>query len=320
VAIPKDERRHFVRRGGLGRGLSALIPGAAEERGLVDVPVDAITPNPRQPRGRFDEEALASLARSIQEVGVLQPVIVRSREGGYELVAGERRLRAAKLAGLISIPAIIRESDDTDSLREALIENVHREDLGPLELAAAFQELLDDLGVTQEAAAERLGFSRSHIANTIRLLSLPPDVQRLLADGRIQAGHGRALLALPNDEARSSLALRIVAEGLSVRDVERLVRQYTSAPVRRGSRARSTPMYEVSETLSERLEAPVQVTIGKRRGRIVITFASAEDLERLIDLLTDRTADAPAAATETAASTMPPDSGVVVIDPEASDA
>ncbi len=301
-----------MRRGGLGRGLSALIPGAAEERGLVDVPVDAITPNPRQPRGRFDEDALASLARSIQEVGVLQPVIVRSREGGYELVAGERRLRAARLAGLVSIPAIIREGDDTDSLREALIENVHREDLGPLELAAAFQELLDDLGVTQDVAAERLGFSRAHIANTIRLLSLPPDVQRLLADGRIQAGHGRALLALPNDEARSSLALRIVAEGLSVREVERLVRQYTSMPERR-VRSRTTPLYEVAETLTERLEAPVQVTMGKRRGRIVITFASAEDLERLLELLTDR-ADGPAPATT--AQMPPPESGILVIDPD----
>ena len=280
----------------------------------MDVPVDAITPNPRQPRGRFDEESLAALAISIREVGILQPVIVRSREGGYELVAGERRLRAARLAGLVSVPAIIRESDDTDSLREALIENIHREDLGPLELAAAFQELLDDMGVTQEVVADRLGFSRAHIANTVRLLSLPADVQRLLAEGRIQAGHGRALLALPNDEARTSLALRIVAEGLSVREVERLVRSYTSMPARRASRSRGTPIYEVAEALSERLDAPVEVTMGKRRGRIVITFASGEDLDRLLGLLTDRQGVRSDAAIGSEPRTVPPEPSVVIPD------
>src|SRR6266540_922051 len=230
MAVRQEQRRSTVKRGGLGRGLSSLIPGATEERGLLDIPVSAIARNPRQPRGEFPEETLEALARSIREVGVLQPVVVRPRDGGYELVAGERRLRAAKLAGLATIPAIMREGDDTESLREALIENIHREDLSPLELAAAFQELLEDLGVTQEMLAERLGYSRAHVANTIRLLSLPGDVQRLLAEGRIQAGHGRALLGLPDDEARSALALRTAAEELSVRQVEDLVRTYTQRP------------------------------------------------------------------------------------------
>src|SRR6266542_4718760 len=230
MAVRQEQRRSTVKRGGLGRGLSSLIPGATEERGLLDIPVSAIARNPRQPRGEFPEETLEALARSIREVGVLQPVVVRPRDGGYELVAGERRLRAARLAGLATIPAIVREGDDTESLREALIENIHREDLAPLELAAAFQELLEDLGVTQETMAERLGYSRAHIANTIRLLSLPPDVQRLLAEQRIQAGHARALLSLPDPEAMSLLALRVVAEELSVRQVEELVRNYTDHP------------------------------------------------------------------------------------------
>jgi ParB family chromosome partitioning protein len=274
-----------VKRGGLGRGLSSLIPGATEERGLLDIPVSAIARNPRQPRGEFPEETLEALARSIREVGVLQPVVVRSRDGGYELVAGERRLRAAKLAGLATIPAIVREGDDTESLREALIENIHREDLAPLELAAAFQELLEDLGVTQEMVAERLGYSRAHVANTIRLLSLPGEVQRLLAEGRIQAGHARALLGLPDDDARSTLGLRAAAEQLSVRQVEDLVRRYTDKPSPVVSRLKKAPdpmLSEVEEILSEQLATRVAVTLGKRKGKIVVDFASMEDLERIV--------------------------------------
>jgi ParB family chromosome partitioning protein len=274
-----------LRRGGLGRGLSSLIPGAAEERGLLEIPVSAISPNPRQPRGDFPEETLAALARSIREVGVLQPVVVRSRDGGYVLVAGERRLRAAKLAGLATIPAIIREGDDTEALREALIENIHREDLAPLELAAAFQELLEDLGVTQETVAERLGYSRAHVANTIRLLSLPADVQVLLAEGKIQAGHARALLGLPDDEARSALGLRGAAEGLSVRQVEDLVRSYTEHPataVAKGTSAPDPLLGEVEELLSEQLATRVRVSLGKRKGKIIVEFGSKEDLERIV--------------------------------------
>jgi ParB family transcriptional regulator, chromosome partitioning protein len=263
-----------------------LIPGAAEEHGLLEVPVGAISPNPRQPRGDFAEETLAALARSIREVGVLQPIVVRRRDGGYELVAGERRLRAAKLAGLATIPAVIRESDDTESLREALIENIHREDLAPLELAAAFQELLEDLGVTQETVAERLGYSRAHVANTIRLLTLPPDVQRLLAEGRIQAGHARALLGLPDDDARSAIALRVAAEGLSVRQVEDLVRSYAEHPAATAAtQAAAGPdpvLAEVEEILSEQLATRVSVTLGKRKGKIIVEFSSKDDLERIV--------------------------------------
>jgi ParB family chromosome partitioning protein len=276
-----------VKRGGLGRGLSALIPGAAEEAGLLEIPVGAIAPNPRQPRTDFADETIDALARSIQEVGVLQPIVVRRGTEGYELVAGERRLRAARRAGLATIPAVIRESDDTEALREALIENIHREDLAPLEMAEAFRELLEELGVTQETLAERLGVSRPHIANTIRLLSLPRGVQELLAEGRISAGHARALLGLPDEEAQVAVALRTAAESLSVREVEELVRTYGGDVVRLpgSSRSRSTsdPAYaEVEEILSEQLATRVQIRVGKRRGKILIQFASAEDLDRIV--------------------------------------
>ena len=172
-----------------------------------------MTPNPKQPRTHFDEETIDSLAASIREVGVLQPIVVRRAQGGYELIAGERRLRAAKKAGLATIPAVVRDSEDADTLREAIIENIHREDLGPIELAEAFRSLLDDLGLKQETLAERLGVSRSHIANTIRLLQLSPAVQQLLADGKITAGHARALLGMPDAEAQATLALRAAAAG-----------------------------------------------------------------------------------------------------------
>lgn len=277
-----------MRRGGLGRGLGALIPGAAEEAGLLEIPVGAIAPNPRQPRSAFGGETLDALARSIREVGVLQPVVVRrTDEGGYALVAGERRLRAAKAAGLATIPAVIRESDDADSLREALIENLHREDLAPLELAEAFQELLEDLGATQEELAERLGVSRPHVTNTIRLLQLPSEVQQLLAQGSLTAGHARALLALPDPEGQVTLALRAAAEGLSVREMEDLVRNYSEAPSKQATRkaapaAVDPSVAEAEEILSEQLQTRVRVQVGKRRGKIVVEFGSTQDLERII--------------------------------------
>ena len=281
-----------MKKGGLGRGLSALIPGAAEEAGLLEVPVAAIGPNPKQPRQAFDEESLEAMAASIREVGVLQPVVVRSRNGGYELVAGERRLRAARMAGLATIPAVIRDSDDSEGLREALIENLHREDLGALELAEAFQELLEDLGATQEQLAERLGVSRPHVANTIRLLNLPADVQHLLAERRLSAGHARALLGLMDEEAQVSVALRAVAEELSVRQVEDLVRSYSggapapaaSPGVRTGSKSvpSNGSFGEAEEILSEQLQTRVHIEMGKRKGKIVVEFGSAEDLDRIV--------------------------------------
>ena len=278
-----------MKRGGLGRGLSALIPGAVEEgAGLLEIPVGAIGPNPRQPRTMFQDESLEALAVSIREVGVLQPIVVRRGDTGFELIAGERRLRAAKAAGLATIPAVVRESDDTEALREALIENIHREDLNPIELAEAFRELLEELELKQETLAERLGVSRSHVANTIRLLGLPADVQQLLAQRRIQAGHGRALLALGDGEAQRSLALRAAAEDLSVREVEEVVRRFVDQPAAEAAPARSTPrdeaisLAEVEEILSEQLATRVSIQMGRKRGRIVIEFGSADDLERIV--------------------------------------
>jgi ParB family chromosome partitioning protein len=282
----------MTKRGGLGRGLSALIPGAPEEGGtaLMEVPVGAVEPNRRQPRSVFDDEALQALALSIQEVGILQPIVVRRAGSGYELIAGERRLRAAKLAGLATVPVILRESDDSESLREALIENIHRENLNPIELAEAFRELLEELGLKQETLAERLGVSRSHVANTIRLLQLPSEVQGLLAEDKIQAGHGRALLSLADAEAQRTLALRAAAEELSVREVEELVRNYLEhptahrqeRPVKEASLPAGSALTEVEEILSEQLATRVSIQMGKKRGRVIIEFGSADDLERIV--------------------------------------
>ena len=273
-----------MQRGGLGRGLSALIPGAADETALVEVPVNSVAPNRRQPRQTFGDEALEALARSIREVGVLQPIVVRRVEEGYELVAGERRLRAARMAGLATVPAILRTSDDTEALREALIENIHRQDLAPLEQASAFQELQDELGVTQEDLAKRLGHSRPHVANTIRLLNLPAEVQGLLGEGAITAAHGRALLALDDPEGQASLAHRIAAEGLSVRQTEELVRTYSSHPVSRKvteRAAKDAKLLQIEEALGDALGTRVRVQKAKRKGRIVIDFGSKADLERI---------------------------------------
>jgi ParB family transcriptional regulator, chromosome partitioning protein len=283
----------MAKRGGLGRGLSALIPGAPEAgelaTGLLEVPVNAVAPNPKQPRTHFDEEELTALAASIREVGILQPIVVRKAgESGYELVAGERRLRAAKQAGLATIPVVVRDTDDADILREALIENIHREDLGPIELAEAFRALLEELGLKQEELAERVGVSRSHIANTIRLLQLPLDVQQLLSDGKLQAGHARALLSLGEGEAQSALALRVVAEDLSVRETEDLVRRYLDTP-KGAPKVAAAPaasegngMAEVEEILSEQLATRVQIQMGKKRGKVIIEFGSPDDLERIV--------------------------------------
>jgi ParB family chromosome partitioning protein len=235
------------KRGGLGRGLSALIPGAPEageaSTGLLEVPANAIAPNPKQPRSRFDDDTLKELAASIREVGILQPIVVRRTGQGYEVVTGERRLRAAKLAGLATVPVVLRDSDDADLLREALIENIHREDLNPIELGEAFRQLLDELGLKQEELADRVGVSRSHIANTIRLLALPLEVQQLLTDDRISAGHARALLALGDQEAITSLSLRVAAEDLSVRETEEIVRRFIEAPAE-ASRKKQAPRSE----------------------------------------------------------------------------
>jgi ParB family transcriptional regulator, chromosome partitioning protein len=281
------------KRGGLGRGLSALIPGAPEAgetaKGLLEVPTTAIAPNPKQPRSRFDDASLAELAASIREVGILQPLVVRRAGQGYEVVTGERRLRAAKLAGLATVPVVLRDSEDSDLLREALIENIHREDLDPIELAEAFRQLLDELGLKQEELADRVGVSRSHIANTIRLLSLPLEVQQLLTDERISAGHARALLALGDPGAITSLALRVAAEDLSVRETEEVVRRYVEGPARKEATERPAAgsdgdanLAEVEEILSEQLATRVSIRMGRKRGQVVIEFGSADDLDRIV--------------------------------------
>ncbi|MGI8617325.1 MAG: ParB/RepB/Spo0J family partition protein [Actinomycetota bacterium] len=281
------------KRGGLGRGLSALIPGAPEageaSTGLLEVPANAIAPNPKQPRSRFDDETLAELAASIREVGILQPIVVRRTSQGYEVVTGERRLRAAKLAGLVTVPVVLRDSDDSNLLREALIENIHREDLNPIELGEAFRQLLDELGLKQEELADRVGVSRSHIANTIRLLALPFDVQQLLTDEKISAGHARTLLALGDADAITSLSLRVAAEDLSVRETEEIVRRFIEGPAEPSPKKKAeTPdhgdanLAEVEEILSEQLATRVVIRMGRRRGQVVIDFGSADDLERIV--------------------------------------
>lgn len=273
--------------------MSALIPGATDEAtsGLLEVPVGAVEPNPKQPRTHFEDEALDALAASIREVGVLQPIIVRRSGNAYELIAGERRLRAARRAGLATVPAVVRDSEDSETLREALIENIHRQDLGPIELAEAFRQLLEDLGLKQEELADRVGVSRSHIANTLRLLQCTPEVQQLLADGKLQAGHARALLGMPDGEAQNTLALRAVAQELTVRQVEDLVRAFIDGPAPRvleakekGGRAPGTDdsLAEVEEILSEQLATRVTIHMSKKRGQVVIEFGSADDLERIV--------------------------------------
>lgn len=289
-------------RTGLGRGLGDLLQRTDPElapHGTAEIPdgsrfeeiaVAAIVPNPKQPRMVFDEDALAELADSIKEVGLLQPIVVRPLDGNsYELVMGERRLRASQLAGLDSIPAIVRRTEDHDLLRDALLENLHRAQLNPLEEAAAYQQLLDDFGCTQEELSKRIKRSRPQISNTIRLLQLPTAVQRRVAAGVISAGHARALLMLPTPEAMDHVANRIVAENLSVRAVEELVAVGESGPKRapRATRTQETPAaaIDVRDALTEALDTRVTVATSGKRGRIVIDFADLDDLGRIADIL-----------------------------------
>lgn len=262
------------------------VPGAE----FAEVPIHEIRENPRNPRTMFDEDELDELAESLQQVGVLQPVVVRpisvTEDGeSFELVMGERRWRAARRAGLDRIPAIIRETSDDDLLRDALLENLHRSQLNPLEEAAAYQQLLEDFGCTQEELAERIGRSRPQITNTLRLMRLPALVQRRLASGAISAGHARALLSLDDPSLMEELAQRIVQEGLSVRAVERLVARGAQPTVTRTPR-RSTydpHVVDITSRLSNRLEAPVRIDVGKRKGKITLEFSNIEDLERLVE-------------------------------------
>jgi len=254
---------------------------------LEEISVGAIDPNPRQPRQSFDEDTLAELAASIEAVGLLQPVVVRRAGGGrYELIMGERRLRACQIAGIAVIPAIVRQSSDDEMLREALMENLHREQLNPLEEAAAYQQLLDDFAATHEELAKKIGRSRPHISNTMRLLNLPPGVQKRVAAGVLSAGHARALLGVDDAVAQEQLAYKIVAEGLSVRAVEEIVA--LGAQPAKGQRAAAPKapvapgLKDLADRLSDLFDTRVKVELGQRKGKIVVEFATLEDLERIV--------------------------------------
>lgn len=299
----------MARLGGLGKGLGALIPTGdiagsdGEEAGarLEEIPLDVIVPNRHQPRVHFDEESLAELAASIREIGVLQPILVRPQDQGYELLAGERRWRAARRAGLAVIPAIVQHTDELGSVERALVENLHRQDLTPLEEAAAYQQLIEDFDFTHEQVATRVGKSRSAVTNTLRLMALPAAVQHLLADGRLSAGHARAILGTPDRAFQEHLAKRAAAEGWSVRAVEEAVRDRSAGASAGTSEAtnaeevverpvpatklRPPGLLELEELLAERLSTRVSVTMGGARGKIVIDFADLEDLERLYHLM-----------------------------------
>ncbi len=285
----------MARPSGLGRGLGALIPSAGPgTSGLLTLDLDAIVPNPRQPRGAFEETALEELAQSLRQIGMLQPILVRPRDDGrYEIVAGERRYRAARLAGMDRVPAVVRHTADEQLLTEALVENIHRADLRPLEEAAAYDQLLSDFGMTHEALAARLGKSRSAISNTLRLLALPPGVQSRLSEGSLSAGHARALLPLEDRDVQEALAEKVVADGLSVRATEELVRsalvQPPQAPTReqvaRAPETRSSPLFGLERRLEDVLATRVQIKGNARRGRLVIDYAGREDLERLLEIL-----------------------------------
>jgi ParB family chromosome partitioning protein len=323
------------RRGGLGRGLEALIPSSPQDdqepateaadqgsaaAGVPDepsgpsfeqLPLGRIDPNPRQPREAFDEESLQDLTTSIEAVGVLQPIVVRPSGDRYQIVMGERRARAARAAGLERVPAIVRTTEDDQLLRDALLENVHREDLNPLEEAAAYKQLLADFGITQQELASRLGRSRPVIANAIRLLALPGSVQRRIAARTLSAGHANAVASLEDPVQQERLADRIVAEGLTVRMAEELAQRIKNGePLlgpdeRAGLRARPIPqapgMAELAERLSDRLETRVRVQLGKRKGKMVIEFATLDDLQRICDAigLEQRTVQLPQASTVT---------------------
>jgi len=268
----------------------APVPGAR----FAEVPVDAIVPNPKQPRQVFDEEALDELKESIEQVGFLQPIVVRELEADrYELVMGERRWRAAQALGRDVIPAIVRETRDDAMLRDALLENIHRANLNPLEEAAAYQQLLEEFGATHEELARRIGRSRPQISNTIRLLNLPPNVQRRVAAGVLSAGHARALLGLEDEDDQDGLAQRIVAEGLSVRATEELVALAVadgaagrkSAPAPRRPRPHAPGMTALANRLSDRFDTRVKVDLGRRKGKITIEFATIDDLERIVGII-----------------------------------
>jgi len=294
-----------ARRGGLGKGLGALIPPGGEDGpdigGVDELPISSIEPNRYQPRDYFDEEALGLLADSIRQVGVLQPILVRpSGDGTYELIAGERRWRAARRVGLQTIPALVRETDDSTALEHALVENLHRDNLNPLEEAAAYQQLIEDFNLTHDDVASRVGRSRASISNTLRLLQLPPAIQRSVQEKKLSMGHARALLGSPDRAFQEELAKQIVEEDLSVRATEELVREHQGVPqpaapeagddtsTMPASRRRLRPpgLLELEELLGDHLDTRVKISMGTSRGKVVVEFSTLEDLERIYRLMT----------------------------------
>lgn len=303
----------MARKGGLGRGLTALIPAADAEvgeggSGYREIPIGSVAPNPLQPRRTFDEETLEGLTDSVRELGVLQPILVRAVGEGYELIAGERRWRAAKRAGLPTIPAVIRTADDESSLEQALVENLHRQDLNALEEAAAYQQLIDDFGLTQDQVAKRVGKSRSAVANHLRLFQLTPAVQKLVGEGLLSAGHAKALLGHPDRAYQEALARRVVTESLTVRDVEALVKERLDLEAGLGAgehsaeadaadeapaepsaeeqrKLRPPGLLELEELLANRLDTRVAIAMSAKRGKVTIDFANLEDLERIYRLI-----------------------------------
>ena len=294
----------MARRSGLGRGLGALIPTEVisdRSSSLADIPVTSVEPNPTQPRAHFDEELLGSLSASVRELGVLQPILVRPLgEGRYQLIAGERRWRAAKRAGLQTIPALIKEVTDRLSLEQALVENLHRQDLNPLEEAAAYQQLIEDFGLTHDEVASRVGKSRAAVSNTLRLFQLPPAIQRLVIDGSLSAGHARALLGTPDRAFQEALARRAVSESLSVRAVEEAVRSRNELATAVGSGTgtgaeapidlsaiaphrpeRPAAVHELEVLISEHLDTRVRIEMTARNGKVIVEFADLDDLERI---------------------------------------
>jgi len=285
-----------TKKGGLGRNLDSLIPTAIKSSTTnetvadrLEVSLTSITPNPKQPRTIFDSEALHELAASIKELGILQPPVVRKISADkYELIMGERRFRAAKLAGLTKIPVIVRETKDNELLREALVENIHRSNLNSLEEAAAYNQMLTDFGFTHDELADKLGKSRPVITNTLRLLNLPPSVQKRLAAGTLSAGHARALLGLANPDEMERLANKIINEGLSVRATEELIALGSAGAKVNGKKAkpRSSGKYqELVEKLEDALDTRVHIQAGKAGGKIVIEYADGQDLQRIVGVI-----------------------------------
>ena len=291
----------MARASGLGKGLGSLIPSENQTQsqsgaGVDSIPVSDIKPNPHQPRKYFDEEALATLADSIRELGVLQPILIRPSESGYEIIAGERRWRAAKRVGLTAIPALVREADDTISLEQSIVENIQRSDLNPLEEAAAYQQLIEEFKLTHEQAAKRVGKSRTAITNILRLLILPPSIQKMVRDSKLSMGHARALLGTPDRALQEKIAKQTVAEGWSVRAVEEAIRESLTDEVDLTKAEKRTPLrapglIELESLLGDYLNTRVSISMGTDKGKIAIDFSTLEDLERIYLLMAENQAE-----------------------------